>query len=572
MGCLLRQTATLRFVIAALLLAGPLVTSFAQIPKLTPSAKAEPAAAPAPLDPLGRETPRSSLIGFLKYASMGDYTTAARFIQLAPGQEMNLVELAKEMRELYPDFQGDVNLLSDDPNGSVEAGLPPGQVSAGVFTVDGKTVNVILARVDDPVVGKIWVISQATMANIPGLYARLETEAPTDAIRVRRALLTGPVVLGMSSTQWLGWLASIPIAWLLAWLSTFLLSAPRRAYYRLRKLHFVLVWDTPVGMPLRCMIAVLLHGILVYLLQPPLLYRIYYVRFLAAIMAACIGWLASRLSDQGFNHALHQTRTHKGGGESILILMQRLNRVGIVLIALAVALALLGLNVTAALAGLGIGGLAVALAAQKTLENLIGGVSLLMDKAVQVGDFIKIGDRLGTVEDIGLRSLKLRTLDQNLLVVPNGALAQMQFENMKARPKLLISQTFALRIETQVEQLKFILNSVQRMLNDEPSIEAGSSRVRVTGFSGAAYDMELFAYGKTSDWKELTAIRQDVLFKIATIVEAAGTQFAAPTRLTYQAKDPGVDTDKADEIVRQVAALRANNAFLFPGEVQTTSK
>jgi MscS family membrane protein len=143
---------------------------------------------------------------------------------------------------------------------------------------------------------------------------------------------------------------------------------------------------------------------------------------------------------------------------------------------------------------------------------------------------------------------------------------------MKARPKLLISQTFALRIETQVEQLKFILNSVQRMLNDEPSIEAGSSRVRVTGFSGAAYDMELFAYGKTSDWKELTAIRQDVLFKIATIVEAAGTQFAAPTRLTYQAKDPGVDTDKADEIVRQVAALRANNAFLFPGEVQTTSK
>jgi MscS family membrane protein len=214
----------------------------------------------------------------------------------------------------------------------------------------------------------------------------------------------------------------------------------------------------------------------------------------------------------------------------------------------------------------------VALAAQKTLENLIGGVSLLLDKAIQVGDFCKIGDRLGTVEDIGLRSLKLRTLDQNLLVVPNGALAQMQFENMKARPKLLISQSFSLRIETRLEQLRFVLESVQTMLNEEPAIESGTSRVRVTGFSGAAFEMELFAFGKTSDWTELTAIRQDVLLKIAAIVEAAGTRFAAPTRLMYQSEDPGLDTDRANDIVRQVTELRANNAFPFPGEVQVATK
>jgi MscS family membrane protein len=248
-----------------------------------------------------------------------------------------------------------------------------------------------------------------------------------------------------------------------------------------------------------------------------------------------------------------------------------MNRVGIVIIALVVALALLGLNVTAALTGLGIGGLAVALAAQKTLENLIGGISLLLDKAIQVGDFCKIGDRLGTVEDIGLRSLKLRTLDQNLLVVPNGALAQMQFENMKARPKLLIRQNFSLRIETQLEQLRFVLESVQTMLNEEPAIESGTSRVRVTNFAGAAFELELFAYGKTGDWAELTAIRQDVILKIAGIVEAAGTRFAAPTRLTYQSKDPGIDTDKASDIVGQGIELRADDAFRFPGEVQPAS-
>ena len=120
-------------------------------------------------------------------------------------------------------------------------------------------------------------------------------------------------------------------------------------------------------------------------------------------------------------------------------------------------------------------------------------------QAVHVGDFCNIGGRLGTVEDIGLRSLKLRTLDQNLLVVPNGALAQMQFANIKARPKLLIDTTFSLRIETQVEQLKSVLDRVQSMLNEHPSIEAGTSRIRLNDFAGAAFELELFAYAKTGD-------------------------------------------------------------------------
>jgi MscS family membrane protein len=570
-GRLLNQTHAFSLAVAVVFFASLAVHSPAQLPKLaTPSSpKAEPA---APLDPLGRQTPRASLIGFLRYAARGDYATATHYLQLPPGQDINLNQLAKELRTVYPDFQGNINLLSDDPNGTVEAGLPPGQVRAGVITVDGATADVILVRVDDPVAGKIWLISQGTLASIQNLYARVESAAPTEASRIRLALLSGPVILGMSSTQWLCWLLSIPVSWLLARLSTFLVSAPRRAWCKVRKLNFRTVWDTPLGMPLRCMIAILLHGLFVYLLQPPLLYRIYYVRFLAALLAACFGWLASRLSDQGFERALNRTRTLHRGGESILILMQRLNRVGILIIALVVALALLGLNVTTTLAGLGIGGLAIALGAQKTLENLIGGVSLLLDKAVQVGDLCKIGDRIGTVEDIGLRSLKLRTNDQNLLVVPNGALAQMSFENMMSRPKLLINQNFSLRIETRVEQLRFVLDSVQSMLNAHPAIESGTSRVRVSSFAGAAFELELFAYCKTGNWTEFTSIRQDVLLKIAGIVEAAGTRFAAPSRLTYQSIDPGVKAERANDIVRQMSELRASDAFQLPGEARVGTK
>ena len=563
----LNQTFAL-IVAAVLLFAGSVVSSPAQLLKVPkPEPKAEPA--PPPLDPLGRQTPRSSLINFMKYETSGDYATAARFLQLPPGQ--NLVELIKEFRLLYPNFQGNLNLMSDDPDGSVEAGLLVGQERAGVIAVGGMTADMIMVRVDDPVAGKIWLISRASLESIPKLYARLEREKPTEASRMRLALLSGPPILGMSSTQWVCWLLSIPLAWLLAWLSTFVLSAPRRAWYKLRHLPFCTVWETPLGMPLRLMIAILLHGVLVYLLQPPLLYRVYYVRFLAALLATCFGWFLSRLSDQGFERALSRTRTHRGGGESILILMQRMNHVGILIIALLVALAFLGLNVTTALAGLGIGGLAVALAAQKTLENLIGGISLLLDRAIQVGDFCKIGDRVGTVADIGLRSLKLRTLDQNLLVVPNGVLAQMQFENMKDRPKLLLQQTFSLRIETQVQQLRSVLDGVERMLNENPMVESGSSRLRVTNFAGAAFELELFAFVKTGDMREFTGYRQEILLKIVGIVEAAGTRFAAPTRLTYQSKDPVFDTDKASDIAGRGTELPADNAFQFPSKVQTAT-
>jgi len=231
--------------------------------------------------------------------------------------------------------------------------------------------------------------------------------------------------------------------------------------------------------------------------------------------------------------------------------VQRVNRIVLLIIAFVTAMALFGVNVKTTLAGLGIGGLAIALGAQKTLENLIGGVSLLMDKAVHAGDFCEIGGKLGTVEDIGLRSLRLRTLDQNLLVVPNSALASMQFQNMKARTKLLISQNFSLRIETSVEQLRRVLNHVQQMLNEHPSIESGTSRIRVADFAGAAFELELWAYVKTGDWAEFTAIRQDVILKIAEIVEAAGARLAAPTRLTYLSRDAGSKEEK-----REVLASR----------------
>jgi MscS family membrane protein len=145
----------------------------------------------------------------------------------------------------------------------------------------------------------------------------------------------------------------------------------------------------------------------------------------------------------------------------------------------------------------------------------------------------------------------------------------MQFENMARRSKLLINQTFSLRIETQAEQLRFVVDRVQSMLGQHPAIEPGSCRVRVTSFVGAAFQMELFAYGKTGDWAEFTAIRQDVILKIAEIVEASGTRFAAPTQLTYLSRDKRVDAEQANGVERRVAKPGPSDVFRFPREAPT---
>ena len=141
------------------------------------------------------------MMNFLKYEASGDYTTAARFLQLPPGE--NLAQLTKEFRLLYPNFQGSINLLSDDPNGSVEAGLPPGQVRAGVVTVGGATADVILVRVDDPAAGKIWLISRETLESIPKLYApagerKANGSQSNQACSTKRPRNTGDVVYAMA--------------------------------------------------------------------------------------------------------------------------------------------------------------------------------------------------------------------------------------------------------------------------------------------------------------------------------------------------------------------------------------
>jgi len=198
------------------------------------------------------------------------------------------------------------------------------------------------------------------------------------------------------------------------------------------------------------------------------------------------------------------------------------------------ALQTLGVPIAGLIAGVGVGGLAIALAAQSTLENFIGGIILYADQPVKVGDFCKFGDRRGMVEDVGLRSVKIRTLDRTIVTVPNADFAKLQLENLAERDRVLLRENLRLRYETTRAQLEAVMSEFEAMLKDHDRIAEEPLRVRFVGFGEYYLEIELYAYAMTDAWPEFLEIREDVLLKVMNIVERSGTRLALPTEIHYE--------------------------------------
>jgi small-conductance mechanosensitive channel len=195
-------------------------------------------------------------------------------------------------------------------------------------------------------------------------------------------------------------------------------------------------------------------------------------------------------------------------------------------------------------AGLGIGGLAVALAAQKTVENLFGGLTLITDQPVRAGDFCRVGGWIGTVEDVGLRSTRIRTLDRTVVTIPNAAFAAMELENFARRDRIFFHPILNLRYETTPDQLRWLLVALKRLLVSHPMVSPEPARVRFVALGAHSLDLELFAYVRTTDFDEFLAVQEDLLLRIMDLVEESGTGFAFPSQTLYAAPDPGVDAER----------------------------
>jgi MscS family membrane protein len=258
-----------------------------------------------------------------------------------------------------------------------------------------------------------------------------------------------------------------------------------------------------------------------------------------------------------------QIATESINAHLIRICARLLGIVGSVLM-LVIGAERIGVPLYGIMAGLGVGGVALALAAQPSIENLIGGFSLFADKPIRVGDFCRYGTDVGIVEAIGLRSTRIRGIDRTLTTIPNAVLARMPVVNFAMRDRMLLKTDIGLRYETQPEQLRFVLAKLRELLLAHPRVTPEPARVRFIGFGNSSLNVEVFAYVSTEDWNEFLAIQEDILLRMMDVVTASGTGIAFPSQTLYFARDSGLDPDKSAAALAQVQAWRAEQKLPFP--------
>ena len=423
---------------------------------------------------------------------------------------------------------------------------------------------------------RIWQFTADTLAAARPLYIAPEdmpldegvtTETSSFFLALRdeirafdRDLLN--TIGGVEIWQWLALTAFLVIGVVLSWLVTVLLF---RAILRMKRepgevmsirLRFI--------RPLQVVIVAGLALLALRVLGLPVTVDVP-IRIVSGVLISLAGgWFGYHLVDKLGQIAGEASGRFQYRDEMLRSLGVALAKVGVVIGAFLFLAEVLSIPYQGVIAGLGIGGLAVALAARSTLENFIGGLTLLADKPIQVGDFCKFGDQIGTVESIGLRSVKVRSLDRTIVTIPNGEFVNLYLENYTRRDRILLKTILQLRYETTPDQLRWVLRELRSLMLQHPKVLADPSRARFNGFGAHSLDIEIFAYVATPDWNEYLGVQEDLFLRIIDIVDRSGTGFAFPSMVNYMARDTGIDEERRAEAEAIIARLREQNRLPFP--------
>lgn len=518
-----------------------------------------------PPEEFGRGTPRGAIHGFLSATDRRAYDRAALYLDLRrlPSDEAAKQgsTLARHLRVVLDQILPlDPSEFSDEPEGMTRDGQPAGREVVGRIETKKGGVTLFLERVPGEDGVPIWKVAAGTVARIPALYAEfghgpMGNFLPPVFVEVR--------LLEIALWQWIALLCLVPASLLLAWTLVIpglwllrVLSTRGRLTLALR------IAEAAAG-PIRLLVAVgLFHASrralgLAVAVQPA------FATVEAVVLVVGGTWLILRVIDVGGEKIRQGMAESHAATIAVADLSQRALKVLVLLLGFFSLLEAMGVHVTALIAGLGVGGIALALAAQKTVEHLFGGASLVADQPVKVGDFCRFGNQVGTVEWIGLRSTQVRTLDRTLVSIPNGEFASLQIENFAKRDRIWLQATLRLRYETTSDQLRHVLVRVRELLYAHPMVYPEPARVRLVGLGAYALELEVFAYIRTRDYNEFLAVREDIYLRIMDIVAQSGTSFALPSQTIHRGSD-GLDPDRARAAEAEVRRWRAEGTLPLP--------
>ena len=508
------------------------------------------------------------MLGFLRAAHKGDYEAAAQYLN-TPLRGKAAADLAHRLfvtlDRLLP---ARLNQISDRPEGSLAFLTKPGEDLVGTIRTENGDVSITVEKVagrfagDKTAPGKkdsVWLFSAKTLSAIPALSVE------ASAISLKQALpgfLVNTLFLRVALFEWLAVFVGLPSLYFLTFLLNRILSSCVGALRRRLRRRPDLPNPVFVPNPLRLLlVAVTIQWAISRVALPLLARQFWHTTAKTITVAACV-WFGILLvgAIEGIV-SRRLERTNNTGSISILRLGRRTIDFSILFVGMLTELHFFGVNLNAALAGLGVGGIAVALAAQKTLENVIGGTSIIFDKVVQVGDLLTVGNSQGFVEYIGLRSTRLRTFDRTVVFVPNGQLATIPLENFARRDKFWFHPTVKLCYETTATMMRSIVEGISEFLAAHTLVDKSSVRVHLTSFAVSSLEVEIFAYVFARDWVHFLDIQQDLLLHVMEVVEMAGSRLALPAQTTYLATD--VASDGGRDAVK-TPAVRENGGRRSP--------
>jgi MscS family membrane protein len=473
-------------------------------------------------DPLGRSTPQGTVVGFLRAMEREDNERAVDYLDTRQTGKL-AQQLALELQQVLDrGLSVATTALSAKPEGNIQDGLHVNREVVGIVKTKKGVYKILLERVQKENNLPVWLFSSETLKLVPQIYEDINVPWIEQYLP---AALTETRLASQPLYRWILPLLMLPMAIFLGWLFTALFFALVRGPLRRRLDESVLMKLRRIRNPLM----LLFSAGAIYVLSLgsySLLGRLFW-KFLASMTAAAgLTWILIHLI--GVGAEIIERSKPKTANAVIRLSATLLKAITIVTGLVVTFYYLAGINLTAVVAGLGVGGIALAFAAQKTIENFFGGIFLVWDKPIRLGDFCKAGEHQGTVEHIGLRSTQIRTLNRTIVFIPNGQLSAISVENFAMRDRFLLRHTLNLRYETTADQLRNLLAQIQELLSQHPRVDSATARVRFIGFGQSSLDVEIFAYILEAAQEPFLAVQEDLLLRIVDLVESSGSGFAFP--------------------------------------------
>jgi MscS family membrane protein len=488
-----------------------------------------------PEDALGRGNPRGSIVGYLTKASELKFDQAAEYLDMrnlpSKVRAIGGTELARQLNHVISRAVWlDDYSVSDRAEGAKGDGLPDYRDLLLTIPLGDEQVPIWLQRVPRGDGEMIWKISNRSVARIPELYDEYSYSPPVE--RIRKWFPEDASFLGIEAFKWFIVVVVAILCWpafyLLGWILARIFSSPRKESYP----HVKRFFTGPM----------VLIGILVVIGEviQDLGLSAYAQRMADAytISTIAIVWALWALINIYRNfHQQRMVAQDRPGAAKLLRPLTALVKMAVLVFGLLFWLGNIGVNITTVLAGLGVGGLAVALALQKPIEDMMGALTIFSQMPMRVGDLVKYGEFLGVVEDIGLRTTRIRTLTNTVVSIPNSRVAYVELENLSYREKIRYWPTLRLRYDTPPEKIRRVSERILDMLQSSDRVYDEPIRVRLTDFAEDAILIKIHCFMKTTSFPESLEFSEDLNYQVMTILAEEEVQFALPGRSLYMEGD-----------------------------------